>query len=133
MASKLDGWDVAVFGDNHKGFTASAGTTRVFNCGTLMRRKTDEWGYHPQVGLLLEDGSIVPHRLNTDSDVLEVGDKVEKDEDLATMCELGAFMDELKGLQQTELDFTEALKHAMNKFGVRPAVRKIILEAQSNG
>ena len=45
---KLYGYDIIVYGDNHKGFMTMVGKTTVFNCGTLMRRKSDEVDYEPQ-------------------------------------------------------------------------------------
>lgn len=136
LVTKLHGWDAVVYGDNHKGFLREAGkngSIKVFNCGTLMRRKTDEVDYKPQVGLLLDDGEVVSYKLDISQDVLDTSSSTHKAEGLEAVCELGSFMDELKGLQKTELDFVEALNQAMNKFGVRPEVRKIILEARGNG
>jgi predicted phosphodiesterase len=45
MWSKLKGYDVAVFGDNHKGFSEHKGSTLIYNCGGFIRRKSDELDY----------------------------------------------------------------------------------------
>ena len=42
--------------------------TAIFNCGCLMRRKSDEIDYKPQIGLLLESGEIKLYFLNISKD-----------------------------------------------------------------
>ena len=68
---RLKGYDVAVFGDNHRGFKGGIITegngksTTVFNCGSLMRRRMDQRDYKPMVGLLHSNGYVEKHFLDT--------------------------------------------------------------------
>ena len=120
------GWDAIIFGDNHKGFLrrTKAGTT-IFNCGGLQRRNADEVDYHPQVGLLFEDGTIEPHLLDCSADILTVGSAKESSSEAA--MDLEDFLEELTRLQGSDLDFEQVMKQALG--GTSPAVRRLILEA----
>lgn len=123
---ELKGYDVAIFGDNHKGFLARAGKTTVFNCGGFMRRKSDEIDYKPQVGLLYDDGSIEPHYLDCSADIItETASAKTVEDDM----ELKDFLEELTRLQDSSLDFEDAMKEALEKKKPKPAVKKLILEA----
>jgi DNA repair exonuclease SbcCD nuclease subunit len=120
------GWDVVVYGDNHKGFLSKKGKTTIFNCGALQRRKSDEIGYRPQVGILFRDGTVKPHRLDISEDVIEETARVrEAEEDM----ELTEFLVELNKLQDTELDFEEAMKRVLQEKKPGGLVREMILEA----
>ena len=121
------GYDVLVYGDNHKGFTHKIGTSTVFNCGTLMRRKSDEIDYRPQVGLLLADGSVVPHYLDISQDkYLDTVDLAEKERSNLDMTE---FFNELEKLGKTALDFKEAMKEYFAGGKTSSEAKQIILEA----
>lgn len=123
----LKGWDVVVFGDNHKGFLIDHGPKpTVFNCGSLMRRKSDEANYHPQVGLIYDDGSVEPHYLDCSNDLITKAVPVREYKD---NMELKDFLDELSKLQDSQLDFEEAMKQVLEENKPSPAVRKLILEA----
>lgn len=61
---KIKEYDAAVFGDNHKGFTSN----KIYNCGGLMVRKSDELAYRPAVGLLMRDGTTERRFLDTSMD-----------------------------------------------------------------
>lgn len=120
---RLKGFDVAVFGDNHKGLEAG----NIFNSGTFMRRKSDEKDYKPQVGLLKENGTIVPHYLDCSEDkFLEVEDY---EQILKNDGDMRRFVQELSGLGHEGLDFVEAVKQFFQKHPVAKAVRRAILEA----
>lgn len=67
---KLRGYDVAVFGDNHKGFLYESSKINIVNNGTLMRRTIDEYNYQPCVGKLYADGVIVRQSLDCSTDVI---------------------------------------------------------------
>ncbi len=122
----LKGWDVVIYGDNHKGFLTTKGKTTVFNCGTLQRRKSDEIGYRPQVGLLYSDGSIKAHELDVSADIIEeTSDVLEPKEDM----ELEEFLEELTKLQDSKLDFEEAMKRLLRETKPKALVRELILEA----
>ena len=125
MGEQLAGYDAVLFGDNHKGFQTSVGGCSVMNPGTFMRRKQDERAYRPMIGLLLEDGTIEPHYLDTDDD------KFTDREDVIEIPELDAaeFIDSLRGLDADSLDFREVVRTRLNSEEASDAVRKLVMES----
>lgn len=119
---KWYGYDVIVYGDNHSGFLTKYGATTIFNCGTLMRRASDEENYRPQVGLLLKDGSVVPHYLDISRDkhLTKAEEKIKTKE-----LDIKAFFSELEKLGDSILDFKKALLRATND----KQVKEILIEA----
>ncbi len=117
------GYDIIVYGDNHKGFIFDAGGTVIFNCGTLMRRASDEKEYKPQIGLLLESGKILPHFLDISQDkyMESVDDSVPMEE-----MDMNEFIAELKKLGDTGLDFLLAVERFFKKHKVSKTVQDII-------
>lgn len=88
-------FDAAVFGDNHKGFWMRKQNTTILNCGTFMRRKSDEQRYQPMIGLVYDDGSVVPYPLLITDEMFvrnpsldEVVPDIDMEEFLATMDRL---------------------------------------------
>jgi Calcineurin-like phosphoesterase len=66
---RLEGYDIAVCGDNHKGFLIQQeGSPTVLNVGTLMARHSDERDYKPFVGLIHADGTVSRHYLDISKD-----------------------------------------------------------------
>ena len=125
---KYYGYDVIIYGDNHKGFLTKVGKTTVFNCGTLMRRKSDEADYKPWVGLITSEGEVEPHYLDISEDKhLEAVSKP-VDEKL----DIRAFIEELEKLGKTTLDFEEAIKQYFVRQTERKQVQEIILKAMNN-
>lgn len=119
------GYDVQVYGDNHKGFLKSTKPVQFFNCGTLMRRKSDEIDYRPQVGLLDENGIMHTYLLDISKDKhLELPEAHEPGE-----FDMKAFIQGLEELGDTALDFTEAIKQYMKTKKISTEVKTIILEA----
>ena len=98
---KLQGYDVAIYGDNHKGFTHQQGDVTVYNCGGFMRRKSDELMSRPAVGLVLSDGTVTRHYLDLEGekllmgtpDLLEVSDK-----------KVDAILQFVEGLRESAVD-----------------------------
>ncbi len=120
------GYDIIVYGDNHKGFQTNIGSTEIFNCGSLMRRKSDEINYKPQVGLLLETGEVKPYYLDTSKDkYLEI---MSTDNPLENV-NMKSFIQELEKLGDTDLDFTEAMKHYLQKNKILKPIQNIIMKA----
>ena len=120
---RLEGYDVAVFGDNHKGFVARMKDgCRIFNCGTFMRRKADEIDYKPQVGLLMDNGSIRSHVLDTSKDKIEAIEKTAANDEL----DIAEFVEELSGLGGDSLDFETAVERYIESKGVRGEVKEMI-------
>ncbi len=126
---RIQGYDVMVYGDNHRGFTGlGAGlehSTEIFNCGTLMRRRSDEVDYRPQVGLLLDTGEIVVHKLDISKDkYLKTIGKNEEEE-----MDLGRFIEELGKLGDSALDFVTNVKRYILKEKPKKSIQQILFKA----
>lgn len=121
---RLKGYDAAAFGDNHKGFISYTGQTRVINCGTFFRRKSDEIDYKPMVGLLKEDGFIERYYLDVSKDKFCDADPAIEKESLGD-----ELIEELRKMADGTLDFVEALQRYMDKEETDQSVKDIILEA----
>ena len=128
---RLVGYDVAIFGDNHKPFTAKInnGETTVFNCGSLMRRTIAEVDHKPSVGVIFNDNTVERKYLDVSKDEFDCSSKVKRKE--AESVEMDAFMDKLKHLSDTTISFREAVVRSMDS--ASESVRKIILEALEEG
>lgn len=123
---KWMGYDIIIYGDNHLGFSTCIGQTSIFNCGTLMRRKSDEIKYEPQVGLLLSSGKIEQYHLDISKDkYLDIQDSLGTE----TSLDMKAFIQELEKLGDTDLDFHDAMKQYLKKNKVKESVCNIILKA----
>jgi len=106
---KLKGYDVVVFGDNHKGFKVTSTKTGqiILNCGTMMRRTIAEVDYRPRVRLMYSSGIVKLHYLDTTMDKLDVPNEVD-----SRSVDLSAFSDSLENLGEDPLDFYEAIDKA---------------------
>lgn len=128
-------YDISVFGDNHCGFMGEVFDDKLkkvfFNCGSLMRRHSDQIDYRPQIGLLYEDGFIMPHYLDISKDkYIELEGEIK----LGTISiSIKSFIDELEKLCSTDLDFHETMKQCITKSKISKAVENIILRAMENG
>lgn len=123
--NKWLGYDVIIYGDNHKGFCIKKGDTTIFNCGTLMRRKSDEIDYRPQVGLLTESGKVIPYYLDISKDKYIETIKPEQE----TNLNMSGFFDELEKLGKSALDFVDNMKEFMHRGKTIKEVKRIVLEA----
>lgn len=129
----LGGYDVAVFGDNHKGFVAQLRNGPcIISCGTIIRRKADERDYRPSVWLLHEDATITRYYLDTTKDkFIELTAAEEVVERLLNMTE---FVVGLRGLGVNDaLDFVAVVKRFLTDNNVSGRVRDIILGASERG
>lgn len=121
---KLSGFDAAVIGDNHIGFVEG----KVCNCGGFMRRHKPDLDRQPFVGVLMADGTIKQHLLDTSNDVYSL-DACEDIVETGTI-ELGDFTDSLLGLKDSkDLDFGQVIHRWCKKNKVSGYVVKIIDEA----
>ena len=122
------GYNVVAIGDNHQGFRRrTLDDVEVFNCGTLMRRKSNEIDYRPHVGLVYANGAVEPHYLDTNKDIIT---KVLRGEEIEVDPEIAKFVAEMAALGDSHtLDFLQIMKKAMKKAKVNPLVKKYILEA----
>lgn len=76
---RLHGYDVAIFGDNHKGFVDDSKKPFIINNGTFMVRRRGEEEYPPHMGLVYRDGSVKRVPLDTSGDVYDLS-VTQKDE-----------------------------------------------------
>ena len=119
----LDGYDAVLSGDNHRQFLHREEERMWFNPGTFLRRKSDEISHRPCVGLLKSDGSIERRYLDVSGDQF-----VDKPEAVEASSEgLEEFVEGLKSLDHSSLDFRDAMQRAVENERVR--VRNLVLQA----
>jgi len=124
--TSLKGYDIFLFGDNHKGFTTHIRDTVIFNPGTLMRRKSDEIDYRPQVGLLTGSGSVINYYLSISKDkYLDVQNITTN----ISNFDMASFFRELEKLGDSSLDFTDMVKQYLETHSLEKGIRTIILKA----
>lgn len=123
---RLRGYDTAVFGDNHKGFNVGG---RVFNCGSMMRRHTDQFDYKPQIGLIHRSGKVTSHFLDTSKDVFEDCAETRQAEQLGDDTTIKAFCRELGNLKDQAISFGEAVEKFLRDYVGHPEVRELVLRA----
>ena len=129
-ADSREGYHTVVYGDNHKGFLlrfGEEGEPVIFNCGTFMRRKIDEVGYKPQVGLIHKSGRVTPHYLQYENEVFLDGDDIE--ELVEKAFEGAELLEELARLGKFSVDFGEVLLKVCRKNEVAKKVISVILSA----
>jgi DNA repair exonuclease SbcCD nuclease subunit len=131
---RFKGYDVIVVGDNHMGFLREfRDGSVVINTGTLMRRRSDEAAYRPSVGLIHRSGHVHRHYLDTSQDVFHATEHESKPEDHEVDPDVSHFLEELRALKGTRLDFRGAIKHYLARKGISAATRKVLLEALGDG
>lgn len=122
----LRGYDAAVFGDNHKGFRWR-GSIDILNCGTFMRRNSDEASYTPKVGRLHRSGKISLKRLDTSNDkMLDMREITKLSKALG--LDMEDFANEVESLQTASADFGECLERFMAKIDVSKKIRTFLLK-----
>ena len=137
-AKCLEGFDVAFFGDNHKGFSSIIrrsndikDNTQIFNCGGFIRCNSDEKDYTPRVGVLCEHKgklSVVPVYLDCRGDQWEesivgaLGDLKEKNN-----FDLEKWINILED-DNDNFDFSSILKEAVKRKDIPDKVRTSVLK-----
>lgn len=131
-ALQLQGYDVAIFGDNHLGFcnTIPAGrdisrTLSILNNGAFIPRRADEQKYQPCVGLVYTDGSI--QRVPLDSSKDEWLDEEQEAEEVNT--DMQELVDLLNKTNRNRLDFAGVLMRSLNNSELCELGRRIVVEA----
>lgn len=121
------GYDIIIYGDNHIGFSSCfTDGTQIFNCGSLMRRHSDQLNYKPQIGLLLSNGNVKGHYLDISQDKhLDIERKTLGEDTL----NMKAFIEELEKLGNTDLDFTDAMERYLKKNKIKMPICNIIRKA----
>lgn len=123
VIKNYEGFDVLVFGDNHKGFCEVVKGKTVLVPGTAMRRRRDDIDYKPKAWLLYADKTMKPIALPRKHDQFVEVSVVEKDE------KLSAYVETLLHEAEVSLSFTHNLKSLLGESGVSKLVREIIWEA----
>jgi hypothetical protein len=128
LKQSLADYDVAVVGDNHKGFLyvpPKKGTT-IFNCGCFIRRKLDEGYSKPCVGLIHQSGKVIPHYLDVSKD--KFMDRILLDQKLHEAFDASVFVKLLKGVSSTgSFDFERLIRNAVEERDLNDDVRKELL------
>jgi len=121
---QLETYDCAVFGDNHQGFVANR--NRILNCGTLMRRRSDEIDYQPRVGILREDGTIDLHHLDTRDEVMDstAGPDIETEE-----YDFDDLFSGLRSFDLDSIDFRDCVLRILDDVGADDQVRTAVLSS----
>lgn len=131
---RIQNYHAVAFGDNHRGFLTRVNDISVLNCGTLMRRRTDEAEYEPQVGLLCESGNILIHKFTTFHETL----RTEEDENQGgkksmLTHDMDSFLNDLETTQRKTFDFLAAIEFALKGTMVTNEVRQLILHSLEEG
>ncbi len=126
-AKKLDGFDAAAFGDNHKGFVYNGLKVPIMNCGGFALRNSDEKERRPMVGLLRQSMQFEPVYLDTSDD--RWLDK-ERQEELAEWSpDMSELVSELAELGGAASSFFETLTSAITSGKVGKRAGKTLLKA----
>ena len=121
--TSLNGYDVAVFGDNHIHFQRG----KIFNCGGFMRRNIDQRTHMPSVGLLDKDGKVHLHVLDTSVDRF-----IDVTENAPAAKNHSAFIEEMSKVVAYGFSFRKYLERLLDKNPLDGKTRSIILTALEN-
>ncbi len=123
-----DNYDLAVFGDNHQGFTAKVNQTTVINCGTFIRRTLHDVNYRPRIWMLTWAGEVVRWRFDLSKDRPYVKrEEVTETRDDAT---LQSFVAELINTIEHDVDFSELVRRTLKQNPhLREEVVQLVLKA----
>jgi hypothetical protein len=101
---------------------------QFINCGTIIRRHSDERLFQPCIWLLEENGSVESHHLDITKDrCLSTSEQPHMNE----VCEVdfSNFVHELNNLGYDGLDFVSALKQWFAKNKTPKAVQDIVWDS----
>lgn len=122
----LKGYDVAVFGDNHKGFSWKyKGGATVFNCGGFIRRKTDELDYTPRIAVVYSDGSVEPRLLDTKGDRFKDPAKLAEELEI----DMESFVKQLEQLGEHGMNFRDIVKRSIESEDIPEPVKALLLKS----
>lgn len=133
----LKGFDYAIFGDNHKPFCKKSKKTTFINCGSFMRRKSDERSHMPSVCVIYRSlkGKRIWDRyyVDTKADLMlfgPVADKPKSDPEelLGSPDFIQAVLDSYKD-SDNPINFSEAVKVHLKSGNFGKKVVKLVLEA----
>lgn len=128
----LNGYDAAVFGDNHIGFVSSTPMgVNVINCGTFFRRRSDDLQYRPTLGLLMSDGSIGLHYMDTSDDRVLVdyttsgGGGGGNNHGIGVM----SFIDDVRAVSSDSVDFRQTVMDTLDSISASGGVRSMVMRS----
>lgn len=122
--SRLFGYDVAIFGDNHDGFMENVNGTTVLNCGGFLRRKMDETNRQCWIGMIRVDGSVFRHEIPKRGDIFLESEIIIPDEDGQHQ-----FVEDLMSLTDRPVDFWEILNRRITEIE-RKEVKDLIVQVK---
>ncbi len=125
---QLRGFNVAVFGDNHKSLlvkTKHGDRPAIYNPGTFLRRKLDEVNHRPQVGIIYEDGTVGRHYLDCSEDKFLEAEALNH---MAGDAGFEGFLESLSDLGSCALDFSAEMKRTMERDKVPDDVKQLIFK-----
>lgn len=123
-------FDLAIFGDNHIGFTSSFGKTLCYNCGGFFIRKADEQDYTPSIGVLYTTGEVERIPLDISKDKVEW--KVELDETDQSKVDTKKLIEELNKIGDSSIDFVSVVERLIRENLLDPKdseAKKMVLKA----
>lgn len=111
IKKRLKGFDVAIFGDNHKGWIASSQKSlTVINNGGFIRRTIDELDYYPSYSVIYDDGTAKQFPFQySGSDKLLRTDTAKPQDQVWDTAEL---MEQLRESDAVAFDYREELLRA---------------------
>lgn len=127
MLKKLKGYNVAFFGDNHKGFlhkAVAAEDCTIVNGGAFMRRRSDERDYEPCITYLYASGKVKRMPLSCSED--KINDTVEPE--IIKDIDPSSLIQALSEADTGNVDFREELLRYVNdkRNGVTESVKRCI-------
>ena len=124
---KLDGFAVAVFGDNHCPFTTQAGSCTVVNNGGMMLVNSNDRNGSPGYSLLYSDGTVERRTFDTSQDKW-VEDSIS--EAVEDGSELGhQLIESLTALSTATIDYREGIRTALRVLSPGKAVAALLLDS----
>lgn len=123
--SILKTYNAVVIGDNHKHWKTDYPGTAVMNCGTFIRRKSDEIPYRPRIGALKEDGSIEQIHVPTNLDRFH--EKPKEREEVA--FNMSDFINGLEELGEHGMNFRAVVEKHLQTEDIDQRTKEIILRA----
>lgn len=129
---RLNGYDCAAFGDNHKFFSVQLPNgCNVMNCGGFYRSKSDERDMHPCVGLVCDDGKIYPHYLDVSQDkwIDSIDEMKEVENQKEEDVRAAEFLLQLAKLGDEVANFKEVVENMIKNAEISEGTRQIVLDA----
>ncbi len=127
---RLKGFDVALFGDNHKttiwNLMKQKDGITIFNPGSFMRRTIDQKDHHPCVGYLYNDGTVQMEYLDVTKDQMVDERRIK---DGLSDPRLIEFLGGLLFSSDLSISFREVLTRALDEKQVDDIIRKMVLQA----